>query len=176
MAKQRSMKKRKILINSFVHVILAILSLIWIIPIAWVIMTSFRTTQIPYMDSFFPKGYTLNNYKMLFTDTSQFFFVRWFCNTLFVAICSCAISTIYVLCMSYTLSRTRFTGRKGLMNVGLILNMFPGFMSMIAIYYILKGLGVTQSLLALILVYSVGAGVGYHIAIGFVDTIPRPID
>ena len=62
------------------------------------------------------------------------------------------------------------------MNVGLILNMFPGFMSMIAVYYILKGLGITQSLIALIMVYSGGAGLSYYIAKGFFDTIPKAID
>ena len=176
MARQHSMKRKKTVVNSLVHLLLAFLALIWMIPIVWVVMTSFRTTQIPYMETFFPTGYTLNNYKMLFTDTSQFFFAKWFCNTLIVAICSCIISTIYVLCMSYSFSRTRFTGRKGMMNVGLILNMFPGFMSMIAIYYVLKGIGITQSLVALILVYSGGAGLSYHIAKGFFDTIPKAID
>ena len=176
MAKQRSMKKKKFVVNSFVHILLAVLSVIWLFPIAWVVMTSFRTTQGSYMPTFFPTGYTLDNYKMLFTDTSQFYFVKWFGNTFLVAICSCLLSTIYVLCMSYTFSRTRFQARKPMMNVGLILNMFPGFMSMIAVYYILKGVGITQSLVALILVYSGSAGLGYHIAKGFFDTIPKAID
>ena len=176
MAKQRSMKKKKFVVNSFVHILLAVLSVIWLFPIAWVVMTSFRTTQGSYMPTFFPTGYTLDNYKMLFTDTSQFYFLKWFGNTFLVAICSCLLSTIYVLCMSYTFSRTRFQARKPMMNVGLILNMFPGFMSMIAVYYILKGVGITQSLVALILVYSGSAGLGYHIAKGFFDTIPKAID
>lgn len=176
MARQRSMKKKKFVTNTLVHILLVILSIIWIFPILWVIMTSFRVEQLPYMSYFFPKGFTLDNYINLFTDTRQFFFVRWFMNTLVVAIFSCILSTIFVLSISYTLSRTRFQGRKGIMNVGLILNMFPGFMSMIAVYYILKGLGITQSLIALIMVYSGGAGLTYYIAKGFFDTIPKSID
>ena len=54
--------------------------------------------------------------------------------------------------------------------------MFPGFMSMIAVYYILKGIGISQSLLALVLVYSGGAGTGYLIAKGFFDTLPKALD
>ncbi len=176
MARQRSMKKKKTIENTFVHILLAILSIIWIFPIAWIIMTSFRVEQIPYMSYFIPKGFTLDNYIKLFTDTRQFFFVRWFMNTLIVAIFSCGISTLFVLGISYTLSRTRYQGRKAMMNVGLILNMFPGFMSMIAVYYILKGLGITQSLIALIMVYSGSAGLGYYVAKGFFDTIPKSID
>ena len=176
MARQRSMKKKKTIVNTLVHILLAILSIIWIFPIAWIIMTSFRVEQIPYMSYFIPKGFTLDNYIKLFTDTRQFFFVRWFMNTLIVAIFSCGLSTLFVLGISYTLSRTRYQGRKAMMNVGLILNMFPGFMSMIAVYYILKGIGITQSLIALIMVYSGSAGLGYYVAKGFFDTIPKSID
>ena len=63
-----------------------------------------------------------------------------------------------------------------MMNVALILGMFPGFMSMIAVYYILKGLGITQSLVALIMVYSGGAGLSFFIAKGFFDTLPKSLD
>lgn len=174
--KQHSMKKRNFMTNTLVHILLGILSIIWLFPIAWVIMTSFRVEQLPYMNYFFPKGFTFDNYINLFTDTRQFFFARWFINTLVVAIFTCLISTMFVLFMSYALSRTRFQGRKGILNVSLILNMFPGFMSMIAVYYILKGIGITQSLVALIMVYSGSAGLSFTIAKGFFDTIPKAID
>lgn len=170
------MKIKSMVTNSLIHILLTILSIIWIFPIAWVVITSFRVEQGPYMKYFWPKGFTLANYQQLFSDTSLFYFERWFTNTLFVAICSCILSTFYVLCTSYVLSRTRFKMRKPMMNIGLILNMFPGFMSMIAVYYILKGIGITQSLIALILVYSGGAALTYHIAKGFFDTIPKAID
>ena len=54
--------------------------------------------------------------------------------------------------------------------------MFPGFMSMIAVYYILKAFNLDQTLLALILVYSAGAALGFYIAKGFFDTIPYSLD
>lgn len=176
MARQHSMKLRKRVSNTLVHTLLSILAVIWLFPIVWVVMTSFRQESMPNMSYFFPKGYTFDNYIKLFTDTRQFFFARWFGNTFIVAIFSCILSTLFVLSMSYALSRTRFEGRKTMMNVGLVLNMFPGFMSMIAIYYVLKGLGITQSLIALIIVYSGGAGLSYYIAKGFFDTIPKAID
>ncbi|HFH9663467.1 TPA: sugar ABC transporter permease, partial [Streptococcus pyogenes] len=66
--------------------------------------------------------------------------------------------------------------RNGFLKLALILNMFPGFMSMIAIYYILKALGLTQTLTALVLVYSSGAALGFYIAKGFFDTIPYSLD
>lgn len=162
--------------DTTVHIILTILSIIWLFPVLWIVMESFNTKKGAYSKSFLPEGLTLDNYIKLFTDTSQFYFVKWFGNTFFVAVGTCLLSTFYVLCVSYTLSRLRFRGRKTLMNIGLILNMFPGFMSMIAVYYILKGIGVTESLVSLVFVYSAGQALNYHIAKGFFDTIPRAID
>lgn len=158
------------------YVVLIVLSIIWLIPIFWVVMTSFREESGSYTSYFFPKGLTLDNYTKLLTDNSQFYFLKWFGNTLFVAVFSCIISTFFVLSVSYVMSRMRFKMRKPLMNIALILGMFPGFMSMIAVYYILKGIGITQSLLALIMVYSGGAGLGFFVAKGFFDTLPKSLD
>ena len=66
-----------------------------------------------------------------------------------------------------------------MMNIALVLGMFPGFMSMIAVYYILKSVGLSEGAMirvALVLVYSGGAGLGFYIAKGFFDTIPKSID
>ena len=62
------------------------------------------------------------------------------------------------------------------MNILMIIGMFPGFMSMVAIYNILKGLGINQSLFALIIVNASGAAMGYHVCKGFFDTIPKALD
>jgi arabinogalactan oligomer/maltooligosaccharide transport system permease protein len=158
------------------YIVLTVLAVIWILPILWVIMISFRDEPGSYTSYFWPKKFTFKNYIVLMTDTSQFYFAKWFFNTLFVATCSCIISTIIVLSTSFTLSRLRFKGRKPFMNLALILGMFPSFMSMIAVYYILKGLGLTQSLFALIMVYSGGSALGYYIVKGFFDTIPKALD
>jgi arabinogalactan oligomer/maltooligosaccharide transport system permease protein len=168
-----SMKAAKI--NSG-YIILCIMSVVWLFPIAWIILISFRAAPGSYTSYFWPKEFTLKNYIVLLTDNSQFHYVRWFQNTLLVAICSCMLSTFIVLSTAFVLSRIRFQGRKPFMNILLILGMFPGFMSMIAVYYILKGMGLAQSLTALILVYSGGSALGYYIVKGFFDTIPKALD
>lgn len=172
----KSMSTNKKIKNAASYIALSVLAFIWLLPIFWVVMTSFREETGSYTSYFFPKGYTLNNYVRLLTETDQFHFTRWFGNTLFVAVCSCIISTFFVLSVSYVMSRMRFKMRKPLMNVAMILGMFPGFMSMIAVYYILKGIGISQSLVALIMVYSGGAGLSFYVAKGFFDTVPRALD
>lgn len=170
------MKTKKQVKMLFSHAGLVLVSIVWLFPIFWVVLASLREEGGSYTPYFFPKGYTINNYVRLFTENSQFHFSRWFANTFLVAVCSCMISTIFVLSVSYVMSRLRFRQRKAFMNIALILGMFPGFMSMIAVYYILKGLGISQSLLALILVYSGGSGAGFFVAKGFFDTIPKAVE
>ena len=165
--------------NFFVHFFLAMLAAIWVLPIFWIILTSFRAEQGSYVSTFFPKGYTLANYVKLFTDRNVLNFPRMFANTLIIAVFTCIISTFFVLSVSYSLSRMRFKLRKPYMNLAMILGLFPGFMAMIAEYYILKALGLTEGSavrLALIIVYSAGTGLGFQIAKGYFDTIPRSVD
>ncbi|NTW91367.1 MAG: sugar ABC transporter permease [Erysipelotrichaceae bacterium] len=170
------MKARERFGNGIIYAVLSFLSFIWLLPIVWLVLVSFRAEPGAYTDYIFPKTYTLDNYIKLFTDTQLFNYPRWFMNTLIVAIVTCAVSTIIVLLTSYALSRLRFKLRKPMMNIALVLGMFPGFMSMIAVYHILKAFGLTQSLFALVLVYSGGAALGYYISKGFFDTIPKSID
>ncbi|WP_026505436.1 sugar ABC transporter permease [Butyrivibrio sp. NC3005] len=170
------MKRHKKMVSIGLHAFLTLLAIIWLIPVFWLVLSSFRAEKGAYTSNLWPRSFTFDNYIRLFTDTRLFNFPRWFINTLFVAVCSCLITTILTLMVAYVYSRLRFRTRKGLMNVSLILGMFPGFMSMIAIYHFMKAIGLDQTLLALILVYSGGAALNYYIAKGFFDTIPRSLD
>ena len=172
-------KVRKTFVNVLIHIFLAILAFIWVLPVFWVVLTSFRAEKGSSVETFFPKTYTLNNYVKLFTDTSILNFPKMFMNTLIIAIFTCIISTIFVLSVSYCMSRMRFKMRKPFMNIAMILGLFPSFMSMIAVYFILKALGLSEGSMiriALIIVFSAGSGVGFYVAKGFFDTIPKSLD
>lgn len=175
------MKQKKIAANILCHTLLAVLGIIWVLPIFYVILTAFRQESGSYKSYIFPKGYTLDNFiNLINTSNSMIDFKRWFLNTLIIAIISTIISAFFVVCVAYCMSRLRFRMRKPFLNIAMILGMFPGFMSMIAVYYILKGLGLLETgilkQVALVLVYSGGAGLGFYIAKGFLDTIPKAID
>ena len=174
------MRLKRFIINTACHAFLAILSIIWVLPIFYVVLTSFRAEGGSYKSYIFPREYTFDNYIKLFQGSSIIDFKRWFLNTLIIAIFSTLISAFFVLCVSYVMSRLRFKMRKPFLNVALILGMFPGFMSMIAVYYILKGLGFLEAgvlkQISLVLVYSGGAGLGFYMAKGFFDMIPKTID
>lgn len=177
--KRGSARSKRIMNNTIVHIVLAILAIVWVFPIAWVVLTSFRAEKGSYVSTFLPQSYTFDNYIKLFTDTTILNFPKMFANTLFIAVCSCILATFYTLAVSYCLSRLRFKLRKPYMNMAMVLGLFPGFMSMVAVYFILKALGLSEGgliRLALILCYSGGAGLSFQIAKGFFDTIPLALD
>ena len=133
------------------YVLLTVLGLLWLLPIGWLIVLSFRgDTTGAYTPYLWPESFTLRNYRELFTDTALFPYPRWFSNTLLVAVCTCVLSTLMVLSISYAFSRLRFRARGAMMNIGLILGMFPGFMAMVTVYHLLKAIGLEQSLAALV--------------------------
>ena len=166
----------KHLSNAFVYGILAVLGTLWVLPICYLVYTAFRITpSTGIINTLIPDDLQLGlgNFKRLFQETM---FTQWLMNTLFVATCSCILTTLFILMVSYALSRLRFRMRKPIMNVLLVLGMFPGFMSMIAVYFILKAMNLTNSLFALILVYSGSAALSYYICKGFFDTVPRAME
>ena len=173
------MRAKRLTGDIITYIILASMCVIWLLPFFWVIMQSFRDGIGQYISTFLPKAYTFNNYKALFTDFSVMNFPRMFLNTFFVACCTCVISTFFVLAVSYSLSRVKWKMRKPYMNTAMVITLFPGFMSMVAVYFILKALGMTEGdkiYLSLIICYSSGAGVGFHVMKGYMDTIPKALD
>ena len=160
--------------NILVYVILSIMVVIWLFPIVWLVLQSFNTLNRA-DTSLFPKSFTFQHYIDLFTK-EDVPYMKWITNTLVVAIFSCIISTLFILMVSYSLSRLRFKSRKKLLNAGLVLGMFPGFMSMTATYAIMELFHLEGQLAGLIIIYSAGAGLGYQVAKGFFDTIPRSLD
>ena len=175
----KSYKFRRILLNTIIYIILGIMCIIWVSPFIYLMLHSFRADGgVVTNEAVLPHRFTFQHYIELFapsTDTSLNF-PRWFMNTFVVACFSCVISTISVLAVSYAFSRLRFGMRKKLMNIAMILGMFPGFMTMVAMYYLLKIMGLDGNLVALVLCYSCGAGLGFQISKGFFDTIPRALD
>ena len=171
----RSMKFWRSFGNTTGQIVLSIISILWIIPLVYLLVQSFRAEPGAWSPTFLPQKWTLDNYIRLFTETK---FLRWYGNTLFVAASSCLITTVFVLAVAYVFSRIKFKARKGMMNVMLILGMFPGFMSMSAVYFLLKILlpNNYQSLASLIIVYSAGAALSYYVAKGFFDTVPKALD
>lgn len=176
-----SMKRKRVVGNTLSYILLILISLIWLFPYFGLLMSSFRSydANVEYggmVDYIIPKTFSLDNYRFLFDGSTNY--VKWYCNTLVIAIFVSIFNTIIVLCVSYALSRMRFKGRTLLMRFWLILGMFPGFLTMICLYFLLKQIGLTQAgaVPGLILVSIASSGMGYYVCKGYFDTIPKALD
>lgn len=181
----RSHKRAILTRNILVYALLTIISIIWLIPFLYLLLQSFSThysTQY-----FFPAlpteenialgapVWTANNYIKLFIN-DKYHFGTWYMNTLIIAAVSSILETVLILGTSYAFSRLRFALRKPLMKLILILGMFPGFLGMVIIYFVLKLIGLNGNVFSLILIYIGGSAMQYYIAKGFFDTVPRSLD
>ena len=159
-----------------VYVIVLLISFIFAFPCIWLILSAFNANgSLLTLDGFFPEAYSFDTFKTLFTEKVEHDYMTWFGNTLFVAGISCVISTVLVLAVSYTMSRYRFKSRKQMMKVTLLLNIFPNFMNMTALFVIMTQFDLINNLWGLILLYSSGATMGFLVQKGFFDTIPSTI-
>lgn len=141
----------------------------------WLVCTSFSAYSGMNTSTFFPEKWSAIHYVKLLTPDTVNQFPSWFWNTFVIACWTCVISTMFVIMVAYAMSVTRFKSRKALMNAAVLMNLFPGMLSMIAVYFTLKTFGLTNSHIGLILVYSASAGLGYLVAKGFFDTVPRAL-
>ena len=170
------LKARRRIANTAGHIGLALISLIWIMPFVFLIFQSLEVASTTWSARVFPKQWGFDNYLYLFSADTNF--NRWYFNTFIIALFTCVGQIIMQLAMAYVLSRFRFKMRKPLMNFMLILGLFPGFLTMIILYQVLKDLGLTQAnaVPGLIIVNIASSGMGYYVIKGFFDTVSKSLD
>lgn len=157
------------------YIILITVAVCALYPALWVVLSSLRPGTSLFSPTLIPDKFTFSHYAELFTNKSYRYGV-WYLNTLKIATLTMIFSTILITLSMYSLSRFRFRGRKTTLTVLLVLGMFPGFMSMIAIFIFLLQLNLLDTHFALVLVYSSGSVLGGFVVKGFYDTIPRSLD
>ncbi|MBR0160343.1 MAG: sugar ABC transporter permease [Oscillospiraceae bacterium] len=170
------MKRKQRISNTIAYIVLILISIVWLFPFVGLVLQSFRGESGGMVAYLVPQQWSWKNYEFLFSGQSKF--LKWYGNTLTIALFVAVLQTLVVICVSYALSRMRFRGRKALMNIWLVLGMFPGFLTMICLYFLLKTLGLTEAgaVPGLILISVASSGMGYYVCKGYFDTIPKALD
>ncbi len=176
MAPKRKKQKRfiDIVLNSLTYILLIGIAIIIILPIIWIILSSFQVGTTLYSSTFIPEKLTFDHYVSLFTKTD---YPIWYKNTLKIAFFNMIIGVLVTTLTAYTFSRYRFKGRKNIMIGMLVLQMFPSFLSMTAIVVIITKLNLMDTHWGLILVYAAGQ-IPYNAWLikGYFDGIPKSLD
>ena len=147
-----------------------------LIPILYALSVSFSgSNSLLSSDfSFIPRDFTLDNYReVLFGED----ITVWFRNTVFLALVTVTLSLTAAVPAAYCFSRRRFPGRRTILKFLVLLNSFPAILSMFAIYRLLRPLGLVNTRLGLILVYT-GTMAVFSLwnTKGYFDTIPTEIE
>lgn len=157
-----------------VHLELVLMSAVVLVPVFWIVMSSFNEGSGLVSSTLIPRHLTLDNYVNLFKNTN---YKLWFFNSLKIAVMNTVLSVFLIMVTAWVMSRFSFRGKKaGLMSI-LLLSMFPSFLSMTAIYTLFLIVGLVGNPVSLVLIYAAGA-IPYNtwLVKGYLDGIPKEID
>jgi len=172
----RSARRSEKFYRAAVYVFFTVVTLVVLYPLVYTVSAAFTPGSsisalglIPFGD-----GITLDHFRALFTDTN---YVRWFRNTMIIAASTSALTVVVCTLAAYIFSRFRFVFKKSMMMALLILQIFPSFVGMIAIYVVLLRIGGLDTLWGMVLIYLAG-NVPYNtwLVKSYMDTIPRSLD
>ncbi|WP_402462615.1 sugar ABC transporter permease [Isoptericola aurantiacus] len=169
-----SSRARRRGVSVLVHLELAAVAAVVIFPLVWIVGASLGPTGGLANASPIPEDASLTNYVTLFADTD---YGRWYLNTFYVAVGTMIGGVVLASLTGYVFARMRFRGRKaGLLTI-LILQMFPTFLTAIAVYMLFLNFGLLDSLTGLVLV-GVAAALPYNIWLmkGYADNLPTSLD
>ncbi|WP_218125251.1 sugar ABC transporter permease [Glycomyces harbinensis] len=162
------------LTDTLIHLLLLVVAVIVIFPLLWVVGSSFGPSGGLANASPVPENATFDNYVHLFTQTN---YGRWYLNSLYVAVINMVGSVGLSALCGWVFARIRFRGRKASMLGILILQMFPSFLTAIAVYMLFLNFGLLDSLTGLALV-SIAAALPYNTWLmkGYTDNLPASLD
>ena len=167
-------KIKKLLIKIGLYTWLIFMSLVVLIPIVWIIGSSFNESSSLTHASMIPTNPTLRHYKELFTETN---YLRWYWNTFKIASMNVVVTVILSTTTGYIFGRLNFKGKKASLLTILVMQMFPSFLGMTALYVLFLTFGLLDSHWALILLYGAGSIPGNTWLLkGYLNSIPKELD
>lgn len=174
MSAKSSIKRKRFLTQFFTYLYLIILSAIILFPILVTISSAFRLGNITSFTFELGSGWTLNNFKRLFTET---LYGRWYLNTLVVAFWTMLIQVTAVTLTGYAYSRYNFMWKKKSLLFFLIVQMVPTMAALTAYFVMAWLFNALNQYWFLILIY-VGGGIPMNAWLmkGYFDTIPYTLD
>jgi arabinogalactan oligomer/maltooligosaccharide transport system permease protein len=166
----------QIINKTIITIVLTIVAMAVLYPLIYLVSAAFAPGNsisslniIPFKD-----GVTLEHYRFLFNNTN---YMLWFKNTFLIALGTSVTTVLTCAIAAYVFSRFRFPFKKSMMLSLLILQIFPSFVGMVAIYVILLRIGGLDTLWGMVLIYLAG-NIPYNtwLVKSYIDSIPRSLD
>lgn len=157
-----------------VYLFLVLNALLVLGPVIWTVLASFKPGNNLFSSSFTDIAFTLEHYRTLFSDTP---YIDWYKNTFMLATANMLISLVVVTTSAYVFSRYRFKGKRNVLLSILVLQMFPAFLSMTAIYILLSKMHLIDTYAGMLFVYVTGSlPFMTWLVKGYFDALPTSLD
>jgi arabinogalactan oligomer/maltooligosaccharide transport system permease protein len=170
----KAYKVKKVVSTILIYLELIIVAAVVIYPLIWVIGSSFNESAGIARSSVIPEKTTLANYIKLFKETN---YGSWYLNTLYVAVITTLFSIVLHTMTAFVFARFRFKGRKMGLLLVMILQMFPSFMGLTALYMVALNFGMLNNLNMLVIIYVAGGIPGnIWLVRGYMLNIPKSMD
>jgi len=168
-------KTKEILIRILLYAQVALMLALVLLPVIFIVSSAFNSgTHLRQVSGLFPDNPTLAAFIRLFEETN---FTRWYRNTLFIATTTTVLAVIFSSTMGFVFGRLRFKGKRLMLISMLVMQMFPSFMALIAMYVLFLQLGMLDNHWSLILIYSAGAiPFNTWLIKGYLNGIPLELD
>jgi len=133
------------------HALLAVWTIIVIVPFLWVVLSSFKTTkEILASPLSLPAHWSFDNYAHAWTDAG---IRQFFLNTVIVVGVALVLVMLLGAMCAYVLARFKFRGARAIYYLMLAGLTFPIFLAIVPLFFILKNIGLINTLPGLIMVY-----------------------
>lgn len=171
---QSSTKRKRMISHSLTYLYLLILSVIILFPLMVTVSSAFKVGNITAFTLDLKSQFSLENFRRLFHET---LYVRWYLNTLWVAVWTMLIQVLVVTLTGYAYSRYNFVGRKKSLIFFLIIQMVPTTASLTAFFVMAWLFHALNEYWFLIMIY-VGGGIPMNAWLmkGYFDTVPFDLD
>lgn len=172
----KSIFKRKNIKHKFwIHLELVVLVILVMIPVIYICGLAFSGVSSGILNTIWPEKPTIKAFQFLFSDFDKF--PRWYLNTLAIALINMVVGTVLITGAGYVFARYRFKGKKAGLLTLLVLQAFPSFMGLVAMYVLFWKFGLLGKPLALSILY-IGGSIPFNLWLvkGFLMAIPKDLD
>ncbi|HAB32700.1 carbohydrate ABC transporter permease [Exiguobacterium acetylicum] len=154
----------------------SLLSIIFLLPLVWMILTSFKTLSDSLESaSLLPKSWTLENYRLILNASSESPLIRWLLNTTIVTVLGTLLVLFVDVLAAYALARLQIPGRKIILAIVVIALTIPGIVTLFPAFYLFRQAELLDSYVPLIVPYAAGT-LGVFLIYNFLRTFPKDLE
>lgn len=162
--------------NKVVLIVSIALSMLFLLPLLWMVFTSFKTlSESLSSSSLLPKSWTLDNYKNIFFESADAPIIRWLLNTAFVTLVGTLLVVFIDILAAYSLARLDLPMKRLFLGIIVLALTVPGIVSLFPSFFIFKNFSLIDTYIPLIFPYT-SSTMGVFLIYNFLKGFPKDLE